>query len=533
MEIKDYRMGKKIHDPHSLRNDKIFSDQIINSSRSMISIINRNYTYEKVNRSFCAAHKGKSRDFIGKTLAEVWGRETFHDKIRKNIDLCLTGRTIRYKADFGTPLSGTRYFEVVFRPVKTVKGTATHVMAETYDISEVKKSEIRLKEISKEIKIQENNFRKHIMASRKFAAIGTLAGGIAHDFNNILAAIAGYAEMLKDDLAGDQVSAEKAVKILRAVNRAKSLTDQILNFSRHSEGKLTPVNVNEILLESVGFLMSLAPEGITCETNIPDSVMTVISDPGDLFRMSLNLLTNAVQAMEKYGGRITVSASLIKGNDVKHLPGNRFIARDYAVLTFSDTGPGMDAGTAKHIFDPFFSGKDAAGKAGLGLSVVHKIITDMEGTISVSCQKGRGSIFTIYLPLLSNQTGENNNCRLKKILVINGNDVNHPFLNITLGSYGFEITNVRGNGKSLNMIAASDLSYGLLLYIGNGEKNETIRRNLINAGSLFPGIPCFLITDRHMRDIGGEFLNSGIVKEHFITPVLLEELKGKIELLLL
>ena len=116
-----------------LTQEKDISDQIINHSRSMITIINRDYVYEKVNSTFCNAHQVVLDAILGKSLEDVWGPDTFQNAIKKNVDICFTGKTVQYEATFITPKSGKRHFEVVFRPLSVEPGKITHLLAETFD----------------------------------------------------------------------------------------------------------------------------------------------------------------------------------------------------------------------------------------------------------------------------------------------------------------------------------------------------------------------------------------------------------------
>lgn len=124
-----------------LAKEKQFSDHILNNSRSMISVINRDYVYEKVNTTFCKALRGVAESILGKTLSDVWGYETFRKNIKGNIDKCFSGATVKYEASFDTPQAGKRFFEVVFRPFPVDSGEITHLLAETFDITDLKLSE--------------------------------------------------------------------------------------------------------------------------------------------------------------------------------------------------------------------------------------------------------------------------------------------------------------------------------------------------------------------------------------------------------
>jgi PAS domain S-box-containing protein len=122
--------------------EKEISESIINHSRSMISVINRNYVYEKVNLAFCDAHKIDADHITGKSLSDICGTQTFCDFIKNNIDLCFSGETVAYEASFETPGKGIRYFEVTFRPLSVGSNRISHLIAETIDINELKQREL-------------------------------------------------------------------------------------------------------------------------------------------------------------------------------------------------------------------------------------------------------------------------------------------------------------------------------------------------------------------------------------------------------
>ena len=140
-----------------LTKEKNISDQIINHSRSMITIINRDYIYEKVNSTFCNAHQVVLDTILGKSLGDVWGHDTFQNVIKRNVDICFSGKTVQYEATFITPQSGKRHFEVVFRPLSVEPGKITHLLAETFDINDLKNTKQAVVEKEEELRKFETN----------------------------------------------------------------------------------------------------------------------------------------------------------------------------------------------------------------------------------------------------------------------------------------------------------------------------------------------------------------------------------------
>jgi signal transduction histidine kinase len=228
-----------------------------------------------------------------------------------------------------------------------------------------------------------------------------LATGIAHDLNNILATISGYAEMLNEDLPKDSALTEKISKIMSAVAKAKALTNQLLSSDMQTGWDKKTVNVNDILKETVELFKSALPPGIKISSDIPEEKIILFADPAQLFRVFLNIVTNAVHSMEEKGGIMSVSAGVVKGNHIKSLFNREVAADQYAVVTFRDTGSGMDASLMQRIFEPFYTtGKGGKGK-GVGLYVVRGIVNDLGGEIHVSSKENEGSVFDVYLPLVN------------------------------------------------------------------------------------------------------------------------------------
>lgn len=258
-----------------------------------------------------------------------------------------------------------------------------------------------LQDISSQIKAQETAtaLEKRLRQAQKMEAIGTLAGGIAHDFNNILGAIIGYAELAKEAIPPDKRLEEYIEQVILAGERATALVHQILAFSRQNEVERILVQMQPLLKEGLKLLRSSIPTTISITTNIDMQTGAIVADPGQVHQILMNLCTNASQAMEDTGGILSVSlkTTFIRADDQQmHLdlaPG------EYAELTVSDTGNGIGADIIGKIFDPFFTTKDVGRGTGMGLAIVHGIISDYGGTITVESQLGQGTIFHVYFPV--------------------------------------------------------------------------------------------------------------------------------------
>lgn len=234
--------------------------------------------------------------------------------------------------------------------------------------------------------------------AQKMEAIGTLAGGVAHDFNNILTAIIGYGNLLKMKIEEDQSLRYYLDPILSSAEKAAQLTQSLLAFSRKQIIRLQPVSLNEIVDGMGKLLLRVIGEDIELQIEQHDGVLLVLADRSQIEQVILNLVTNARDAMPE-GGAISIETDrimLTKELLVKHefmRPG------DYAVISVSDTGIGMDEDTRSRIFEPFFSTKTVGKGTGLGLSIVYGIVKQHNGDISVYSELGKGTSFRIYLPL--------------------------------------------------------------------------------------------------------------------------------------
>ena len=513
--------------------EKIFSDRIIDSSRSMITIINRKYIYEKVNKTFCKIHRGTRKAYIGRTLSDVWGEDVFRNNIKKSVDACLGGKTVRYETALDIAGSGERHFEVVFRPVRTGSRKISHVMAETFDISELRKSKKAAEDIRNEFSEMEFSFENRLAQARRFETIGALAGGIAHDFNNILSTISGYTEMIREDYPGEAQVSEKTGKILSAVSKAKQLINQMLTFSHEVEQEKVPVKLNEVLRETVGFVRSASGSGISIRTNYCREEAQVLADPTQLFRVFLNLMTNAIQAIGGNDGKLSVSTSVVDGSSAQSVLTRDIVADSYVMIRFRDNGKGMEQELMRKIFEPFFTSREIGKGTGLGLSVVHGIVSDLEGEIAVSSKPGVGSVFDIYLPVSSSSPkSEELTAVRKKLLFIRGNRYESKVLSIALENSGFEIVYAADPKQLFGIFKRMMVKPDVIIYMTDSEKISTgeLRRFYYN---LRISIPCILITDSQSEEIEQELLNLGVIRQHLIKPVSLKELKNSIEISLM
>jgi two-component system, cell cycle sensor histidine kinase and response regulator CckA len=234
---------------------------------------------------------------------------------------------------------------------------------------------------------------------QKMDALGTLAGGIAHDFNNVLAVISMNADLALDDELSP-TARESVDAIAAASNRARDLVRRILTFSRRQAVERAPLSLQSTVEDALAFLRATLPAGIALVARLDRNVPLVVADRTEMYQLVINLCTNAWHAIGDRSGRIEVELS-----ESVVAPGSGDGTRSglapgrYARLTFTDTGDGMDAETLRRLFEPFYTTKEAGKGSGLGLSVVHGVVTELGGSVTVESEQGHGAKFTVMLPV--------------------------------------------------------------------------------------------------------------------------------------
>jgi signal transduction histidine kinase/ActR/RegA family two-component response regulator len=233
--------------------------------------------------------------------------------------------------------------------------------------------------------------------TRKMEAIGMLAGGIAHDFNNLLTVILGNCELLQDQLASQPRIGEFVEEIRSASDRAAQLTRQLLTFSRKRPSQPDVVNLNQVLRDFERMLQRVVGAATTVELRLDPAVHPVRLDRVEFEQVMLNLAANARDAMPG-GGQLTISTANVSLGLKAVAPFSDVKPGDFAELSVSDTGCGMDEQTRSRLFQPFFTTKGVGQGTGLGLATVYGIIRHGHGFVRVESQPGTGSRFLIYLP---------------------------------------------------------------------------------------------------------------------------------------
>jgi PAS domain S-box-containing protein len=274
------------------------------------------------------------------------------------------------------------------KPLYSETGEVKEILCVGNDITERRRAEQEKRQL-----------QSQLLHAQKLEAIGTLAGGIAHDFNNILAAIIGYADIAKDEVDAGTPLARDLDQILKAGHRAKDLVKQILTFSRQAEDQPVSLYPATIIKEAVKLLRPALPAIIAIHTHIEDKAGPVRIDPTQMHQMLMNLCTNAFHAMEDQGGKLDIRLQRVE-LDAQQLAARPSVRPGtYIELVVGDTGSGIPDGLVDRIFDPFFTTKELGKGTGMGLSIVHGIVTRCEGFVTVDSVPGQGTTFHVFLPV--------------------------------------------------------------------------------------------------------------------------------------
>jgi signal transduction histidine kinase len=260
------------------------------------------------------------------------------------------------------------------------------------------------KELQKEIAIkiksqtEKSKIEAQLFQVQKMETIGTLAGGIAHDFNNILTPIIGYAGMALEELPPDSHLKEDIEQINNAASRGKSIIQQILTFSRQIDVDKKSLLLHNVINEVIDLLKVTTPSNIKVRKALDPECGSIIANKTQMHQVIMNLAVNSFYAMKESGGILDIKLTKEYIYKTQLKPYKNLKEGNYVVLTVADTGHGMNKYTMDRIFEPFFTNKDVGEGTGLGLSVVHGIIKNHNGFITVDSESGKGTTFRIYLP---------------------------------------------------------------------------------------------------------------------------------------
>ncbi len=246
------------------------------------------------------------------------------------------------------------------------------------------------RDVTEKLKVEEERkkLESQLIQSQKLEALGTLSGGIAHDINNILGIIFSSTELARLKSKNQEIN-HYLEMISKAANRGTSVVKQLLFFTKAEEATLKPISLTKVINNVKNILQHSLPKNISLEIKVNTKTDVVKADHSLLEQVIINLSINSRDAMPNGGNLLITLDKTFKNTDKK----------EYLLISIKDNGTGIDAATKDRIFEPFFSTKDRSKGTGLGLSIVHRIIKQHGGYIDVESEIGKGSTFTIFLPV--------------------------------------------------------------------------------------------------------------------------------------
>ncbi len=298
---------------------------------------------------------------------------------------------------------------------------------------------------------EQKRLEEHLLQSQKMEAVGSLAGGVAHDFNNLLQALLSQAEHLRAYADDPERVKGLGFELAEQINRGASLTRQLLLFSRRETTKRELLDLNDSVRGATSMLRRLVRANIALEIALAPEALAVEADRGQLDQVLMNLTVNASDAMPA-GGTLVVRTGALGG--------------DRVWLSVEDTGNGIPGAIRERIFEPFFSTKDAGKGTGLGLAVVHGIVTRHGGRIEVESVEGQGAVFKVILPAAGatpvpvaqeapQRTAELPVGNGERILVVEDEDAARKALCEILRSLGYEVV-AAASGEEAGVLPAAE-----------------------------------------------------------------------------
>ena len=450
------------------RSAKLINDRqmwfraIFEETRDAMIIANRMGTIADVNEATLNFANRDKPSLIGTNVVDLFTREGPHDlaHIIENIETT-GGPDMLLELKMHQATGKTT--DVSVNITRVIIESEPHIHLVARDITFMKRTEV-----------EREKLEKRLRQSQQLESLGTLAGGIAHDFNNLLGPIVAYSEMLEPFTAMDMEAEEMRQDIVTAANRAADLVKRILHFSRRSERRVRTLYVAEVLSEVARLLQRTLPPGLSLVFGQVDVDARVECDPTELQQVIMNLCTNAIHAMEKDGGvlsltiaRVGMSASV----NPKLAPGD-LGEGDYVQLSVADSGHGMTPEVRDRIFEPYFTTKTTTRGTGLGLATVFGIISGLDGTIRVQSEVSVGTQFDIYLPasaktpeaiLEIGASSDLSELGIGNILVVDDEPANIRMLDRVLSTFGAKVTGFTSPNDALSYLREFSRDYDVLI----------------------------------------------------------------------
>lgn len=318
--------------------------------------------------------------------------------------------------------------------------------------------------------LNRKDLERQLRQAQKMEALGRMAGGVAHDFNNLLTIINSWAELLMDEPGLTSRAQRGIAQIREAGNKATGLTRQLLAFTRHQIVERQPLNLNDRVSDIIELMKRVIGEDINLVLTLDPTLGRVKADPGQIEQVVMNLVVNARDAMPQ-GGRLELETGEVMLSHSDPFWPDPLPPGPYVALTVRDTGCGMSADTVAHVFEPFFTTKELGKGTGLGLSTVYGIVRQSGGTVGITSELEKGTIFTIYLPRLADDSdsprpvpqSKATTERLETILLVEDNDMVRGLAHTVLVAQHYHVLAARSGEEALRMVRQQGRHIALLV----------------------------------------------------------------------
>lgn len=352
--------------------------------------------------------------------------------------------------------SGTLFYEnVVVSPVFDCQGRIANYVCVKHDLTEQRRLEAEREQL-------EMKFRQ----AQKMESLGRLAGGVAHDLNNLLGPILGYSELVEKTMNPPRKIREAVEKIYYAGERARDVVSQLLAFGRQQRLSLSVLDIGMVIKRFKPLLRRTLREDVRLECRLPNAPLWIRADIGQVEQILMNLAVNAQDAMPQ-GGGLTISVSEVAAKEAFPEAGGEEAC---VLLTFSDTGTGMDEKVLNNLFEPFFTTKGIGEGTGLGLSMVYGTVKQHGGAIRVNSSPGKGSSFYIYFPITKPEAAsvsfqqmdaaKNGN---ETVMLVEDDDGVRELIKSILTQKGYRVFAAENGRECLEMLAKQGNDVNLML----------------------------------------------------------------------
>ncbi len=378
----------------------------------------------------------------------------------------------------------------------------------------------------------EEQFRQ----AQKMEAVGRLAGGVAHDFNNLVMIISAYTDMTRQQFGPEDKGRKNLDQVLKAVDRAAALTQQLLAFSRKQVLLPRIIDLNSVVEDSVKMIQRLIGEDIELNVLLGTSLWAVKADPGQVVQVLINLCVNAQDAMP-HGGELGIRTENVSfdAEAVRDRPA--LVPGNYAALVVSDTGTGMTKEVQAHLFEPFFTTKELGRGTGLGLSTVFGIVKQSGGYVWVESTLGRGSFFTIYMPAVDAPVTAINTPKItdaegqgEVVLLVEDDEALRESISTFLGLHRYKVLEASNGAQAVGIASQHAESIQVLLTdmvmpkMSGAEVAQEVAKVSPQAVTLYMSG----YTDREIIEFDPASSTVGFLQKPFALQTLLQKLREMI-----